>query len=311
LASGQDTAYINQFVRLRNIQLNTWVTSVDFSVNPRLIDSKYKVTLTPNVKGQIGMSAGFKWFTLSLGLQVPGTESDQSVYGKTRYIDFYFGGYKNQYGGEVYYRSFTGLFCNATANTPSTIISDAKLINYGLTFLYVFNKNKFSMRSAIGQQELQQKSAGSFVLFTNYNYRSMTADSSVIPATINTKEIFNDMQGLNDIRFHTLNIRPGYAHNFVARGGKWFISPSAFIGLGIAQYDYRSYTGIHNGYSLDADAHAKLSAGYNHDRIFFNFFFVIDQNYTAFGGNSSSLQTRSFGLNFGYRLHSFFNIKWL
>src|ERR1043165_542302 len=55
LVRGQDTAYISQFSRLRNVQLNTWVTDVDFSVNPRLVNSDYKVTLTPNVKGQLGV----------------------------------------------------------------------------------------------------------------------------------------------------------------------------------------------------------------------------------------------------------------
>jgi hypothetical protein len=307
----QDTTYIQQFPRQRNIQLNTWLTDVDFTLNPNIINGSKKVTFTPNVRSQVGISTGFKWFTLSLGVQVPGTELPMGQYGRTQYFDFYFGAYKKQFGGEIYYRNFHGVYRQPVGDIPGTSIPDAQLSNFGLTFLYVFNKDKFSMRSAIAQLELQRKSAGSFILFNNYNYRGFNSEANVIPDEFNTREIFGEMRGLRKINFYTVNIRPGYAHNFVIRNGKWFISPSAFVGVGMARYDYRSYSGVNRGFTFDADAHMKLSAGYNQARVFFNFFVVLDQNFTIVGGNSSSLQTRSYGFNLAYRLNSFFKLKWL
>ncbi len=311
LPQGLDTSYIKQFKRQNNIQLNTWLTHVDFTINPRIENNNYKLILTPNVRGQAGVSFGLKKITLFAGFQMPGTESNPNLFGRTHYTDFSFGYYKGRYGGEIYYRNYDGLYTNAFDSLPRTIRSDARLTNFGVSFYLTFNR-KFSYRSAIAQQELQTKSSGTFVIMANANYRAMSSDSSIIPKAIDTRQNFNELQGLLDMRFYAINIRPGYAHNFVAKRGKWFCSPSAFAGIGIGNYEYRGTAGIKRGNTLDFDVQGKLSAGYNNRLVFWNIYIVYDQGSNFFTNTSIiHLQTLSVGVNIGYRLNSYFGIKWL
>ncbi len=310
LAQEADTSYIQQFEKQNNIQINSWVTDVDFSINPQLKNRDFAVRLSPNVRNQIGVAFGLKKVTLFLGGQIPGTESNTADFGKTKYIDFSFGYFKKHWGGEIYYRKFNGLYRDANDVTPRTILPDARLTNYGLNIFYTFNRN-FSFRSTIAQQELQRKSAGSLVLLANAHNKSLVSPNSVIPTAIDTTANFGSLTGLNDIRFYTLNIRPGYGYNFVFKNGLYFVSPSAFVGLGLGSYEYRALKGIENGFAYDLDFHAKLSAGFNHSQWFGSFFMMYDRSRNIFETRLVSLQTISYGINIGYRLQSFFGIKWL
>lgn len=305
-----DTIYIEQFEKQNNIQVNTWITDVNFTINPQLENKNFMIRLSPNVRNQIGVSFGLKKVTLFLGGQIPGTESNTGAFGKTNFIDFSFAYFKNRWGGEIYFRTFNGLYRSANDVTPRTIRSDARLTNYGFNLFYSFNK-KFSYRSAISQQELQRKSSGSFVILGNIHYRSMVADSSIIPAPIDNFSNFGALTGLADIRFTTINFRPGYGHNFVFKNGLFFISPSLFGGIGLGAYEFRGSGGIHAGTNIDFEAHGKLSMGFNHKHWFGNIFMMGDRSFNVFDANLVSLQTISYGINLGYRLRSFFGIKWL
>lgn len=308
----KDTAFISQFEKPNNIQLNTWVTDLDFSINPRLQDRDFTVKFAPNVSGQTGFSFGLKKVTLFIGFQIPGTESDPWKYGKTKYLDFSFSYFNKKFGGEIYYRNYNGLYRDANDTTPLTIRDDARLTNYGGSFFYVFNYKKFSYRSAIGQLELQKKSAGSVVILANVNFRSLVADSSLIPKEIDSRQNFSNLQGLTDLRFYTFNIRPGYAYNFVFKKGMYFISPSIFAGAGIGNFEYRGISGtVERGVNYDMDLRSIISAGMNHKNWFINIFVIYDTSLNIFDNNLVSLQTTSYGLNIGYRLKSYFRIKWL
>jgi hypothetical protein len=311
LPQSLDSSYIKQFKRQNNIQLNNWLTHIDFRVNPIAGNTDYQVIVTPNVRNQIGVSFGLKKITLFAGFQVPGTDRDVNTFGKTKYTDFSFGYFKDRYGGEIYYRNYDGLYTNEMVDAPRTIRPDARLTNFGINFYVTFNR-KFSYRSAIVQQELQTKSSGTFVLMANVNYRGLSSDTSIIPRQIDTREIFNELQGLVDIRFYVANLRPGYAHNFVAKGGKWFFCPSVFAGIGIGNYEYRAASGVSRGTTADLTAQGKLSAGYNNKLVFWNIYLMYDRASNSFGSKSSaSLQSVNFGVNIGYRLNSYFKIKWL
>jgi hypothetical protein len=305
-----DTLYIKQFQKQNNIQVNAWNTDVDFILNPQLKNKDFSVRISPNVRNQIGFSFGLKKITLFIGGQIPGTDLNINPYGKTRFIDFSFGYFKNRWGGEIYYRNFDGLYRAATDASPIGALPNTRLTNYGLSLFYALN-NRFSYRSAISQQEQQRISSGSFVLLGNMHHRSLVSGSSVIPSAIDSIDNFGSLTGLIDIRFFTLNIRPGYGHNFVFRNGLYFISPSIFAGAGIGTYEYLAKAGRFTGFSTDFDFHAKLTAGINHHKWFASIFVVYDRSLNVFNTKQVSLQTVSYGINLGVRLNSFFRIKWL
>jgi hypothetical protein len=308
--TADDTTYIKTLERKYSVQFNTWLTDIDLLVLPRKQERDLAIRLQPNVKGQAGLAVGFKYFTLAFGVQVPGTESDERKRGKTNYYDFSFGYFKRKFGGEIYYRYFKGMLRERNDFTEDFIRPDIYLSTGGLNFFYASNHKKFSMRSAISQQEIQVKSAGSFVLLFNSQFRNLLADSSIIPTLIDRDVYFGELQGLSEMRFITASIRPGYAYNFVAKDGRWFISPAAFAGVGSGWYTSQSRVGYKTGLPLDVTFHAKAFAGYNHTKWFLSVFYTYDGNLNVFKNSLVNMNTHCVGLNVGYRLHHV-GVKWL
>jgi hypothetical protein len=309
-ADGGDTTYIKTFKRKYNVQFNSWLTDIDVLVNPIGKDKDFGIKLQPNVKGQAGFAFGFKHFTVALGFQLPGTESDVDKRGKSQYYDFSFGYFQRKFGGEIYYRYFQGMQRGRNDFALATIRPDIYVSNGGFNFFYAANHKKFSMRSAFSQQEQQIKSAGSFLLLTNFQFRNLLADSSIIAPIIDNEPTFSDLAGLKQMRFITFSLRPGYGYNFLSKNGRWFFSPSIFLGLGSGWYTSQSNIGFKTGLPIDAALHAKIFVGYNHPEWYISAFYAHDSNLNIFKSSFVNLDTRSVGINLGYRINSI-GTKWL
>lgn len=310
----KDSNYILQFERPYNIQLNSWLNNFDFYINPpRFSNSTELLKISPNLSWQSGISLGLKYFTIALGLQVPGTNGDEKTFGRTNFYDFSFSYYQSWGGGEIYSRSFNGAYRTLGADTNLSIRPDSKIEAHGLNLFYNFNYKKFSYRSALSMAEFQRKSSGSFLIMANLGYKSIRADSSMIPSNIDSLKNYGDLTGMNYLRLWNINFRPGYAYNFCFKGGRWFISPSAFFGLGIAAYKITNRLDAETGLSYELNTHAKLSIGKNGHKYFWNIFVNYDGSLNGFTfPNFVGFQSTSFGFNFGYRFHQLIPaIKWL
>jgi hypothetical protein len=311
----KDSNYIVQFEKPYNVQLNSWVNNFDFFINPpRFTNSQQLLKLSPNSSWQTGLSLGLKFVTIAFGVQVPYTNRDETTFGRTRFYDFSFSYYQSRSGGEVYSRSFSGIY-RSTGGIDTSIskLPDANIQMHGLTLYYNFNHRKFSYRSALSMAEFQKKSSGAFLLMMNLGYRKIDSPQPLIPSDIDSVKNYGELTGMRSLSMTHLNIRPGYAYNFCLKGGTWFVSPSAFAGLGIASYHIKSTTENSNGYSPEIDAHAKLSIGRNGQKYFFNVFATYDANLNMFGyPNFVAFQSTSFGFNAGFRFHKLIPaIKWL
>ncbi|MCC7533428.1 MAG: DUF4421 family protein [Bacteroidia bacterium] len=310
LTKTDDTTFVQKIDKDYSLQLYSWSTNVDLLVLPDKTEKDFGVRLQPNEKTQAGLAVGFKYFTLAFGVQIPGTEKNEIDYGKTKFYDFSFGYFKRKFGGEIYYRYFQGMYSEQNDFSTGHIRQDMFLSNGGLNFYYAQNHKKYSMRAAISQQELQRKSAGSFVLLANVQFRNFLADSSIIAPIIDKEENYGELQGLKEISFITASLRPGYAHNFVLDNGRWFITPAAFMGIGSGWYTSLAKNGYKQGIPIDLTFHAKTFAGYNHSNWFLSVFYTYDGTVDTFKKSSMVLNTHTIGVNLGYRLQSI-GIKWL
>lgn len=305
----EDTTYIKKFKRVYNIQINNWLTDVDLVFSPKRVNRNVTVRLFPNVKLQSGVSLGFKRFTLAVGFQLPHTQSDEKRYGKTNYYDISFGYFQRKFGGEVYYRYFRGMMRGGNDLAAEQIRPDVFISNGGFNFFYAVNHKKFSMRSAISQQEQQRISAGSPVLLANLQFRNLRADSSIIAKPVDNANYFS-MSGLTQMRYVTLNLKPGYAYNFVGASGNWFFSPSAFVGVGTGWFNNNTSDGFKKGLPLDLSFHSKNILGINHENWFASVYYIYDGSLNILKKNFMMLNTHCVGVNIGYRFNSI-GIKWL
>ena len=81
----------------------------------------------------------------------------------------------------------------------------------GLAAYKVPNKEKFSYRAAIVQNEWQKKSAGSFLYGGEAYYGSIQGDSSLVPAKI---QAGFPQAGMTKMRYFSFGPGAGYAYTF-------------------------------------------------------------------------------------------------
>ncbi len=191
--------------------------------------------------------------------------------------------------------------------------TDAGLFAYGFNGYYAFNHKKFSFRSALKNQELQCKKAGSLVLMTSVGMKSINADTALVQGDFNTPanvSRFNDLFGLRIIHF---SMRPGYAYNFIFKGGKFFISPASFIGAGFSKILISKDQQELRANSIDFDWHSKFAVGLNSQKYYCNIYSLYDITLNKLSPNTTTSFNNFFiGFNFGYRFkHLIKKAKWL
>ena len=142
--------------------------------------------------------------------------------------------------------------------------ADVHLLKVAAQVTYYFNYNKYSYRSANFQNELQMKSAGSFLLRAEPFYRSLGMQQAMIPKDI----LYGPQAGLEYVRTGGLMLMPGYGYNLVMRGGRFFISPIVFLGPGVTVNTYKADDGKHSFMNIEWGGSLALNLGYNGPRAY-------------------------------------------
>lgn len=138
---------------------------------------------------------------------------------------------------------------------------DMKIALVGLSAYQVANKEQFSYRAAVTQNEWQKKSAGSFLYGGTAHHGVIQADSALVPSRLvgNFKE-----QGINKITFTAIGAGAGYAYTLVIR--KHFYITASVIANGNLDFVTEENQG-HKGRktSFDPNLIFKGGLGYNSD----------------------------------------------
>jgi len=139
----------------------------------------------------LGVGVSHKWFafdlTFSLGLRNNSDFEDSKafdfqgrIFSSKQYISTtlqYYYGYK---------LSGSSGFDQPISETPKNR-EDIRTINFGIQYLYAFNYDKFSLKAPFVFNEVQRKSAGSFIGGAGFNIYIMDADSSKIKVELRLK----------------------------------------------------------------------------------------------------------------------------
>ncbi len=273
---------------------------------------------SPNDYVTAGVGFAYKWVGLNVGFRIPNFNLDESIYGKTKILDFASYFYLRKYTFDVfaqfydgYYRSNNGLFNREIASGTNLIRPDLKTRNFGINGQYIFNNKKFSYRAAFIQGEWQRKSSGSFILGAGLNYYGVNGDSSIIDRryTTVTKSPLSFDQSTNV----SLGVNIGYAYTLVL-GEHWFVTAAVSAGPGIG------YTALDNqedltrniskaeyqGVAFQLNGTVRVALGYNSERWFTGVYFTdfANRQYAVFDQQTLRQQATS-GLGrlvFAYRI---------
>lgn len=240
--------------------------SIDFStdIEEYIIgsDGGTDLHLTSNNEVKLSVTLNYEFINFSYGFApefLPGNDDDDTK-GKSSLTDYHFSFFPGRFIQDVYYRKMKGFYM---ANTSDFIpdwnendytyvqLPDLKAVSWGGSTGYVLNK-KFSLRSALNQQEWQLQSIGSLVPKLSYDITTLT----------NTFDgVFNKEKQLSIYGGGT------YLYNWVLTE-KLVTTPYIDAGVGYRFYKYTEGDTVENDGYLVFKYGGGIQLGYSTDSFF-------------------------------------------
>jgi len=252
-------------------------------------------------------SLGFAMYLFEVGLEltaaIPLDEKSKEIYGPSDARDIQLVLFTKKWGIDMYRQKYAGFYIDDPAvevpdDEPYPQRPDIRTKNVGVTWSYIFNNKKFSLRAASNYAERQLKSAGSFVLFTSIGGFKTSGDSAILG------DVYRDYYGVDSkivqIKSTALSIMPGYTYSFVYKG--FFINATLAIG---PAHNWLSYSAEDGSTTKDIEFRAnfvgRVALGYNGDRFLAGMSFASQTGNAKFDSVQLQSSRGTFKILFGYR----------
>jgi hypothetical protein len=263
--SSHDPDYIDIFPEYITTRLyfSQKITNVDF------FDDNFNQELTydPNTTLNLGIGATVNGFTLNLAYGFDFLNPEEGR-GRTRYLDLQSYTYTRKSVIDFFGQFYNGLYLNNTAEQlpnwkdPFYVRPDMRLRLFGISYLHLFNGEKFSYAAPFVHNEVQKKSAGSFLLGGDFTLVYASGDSTMVSPLIDDS-LFSPLRGLQEVAYFDLGPKVGYAHTFIFLKHMFAtLSLSVGIGVGPTRYTYEGGR-VENQWLINPSANIRLGFGYN------------------------------------------------
>lgn len=239
LYRNHDSTYISSYAD----QLTTKLLAISkinyFNIKDK--ENGSSIRFRPDRKLNLGIGISYKWFALDLAFNFgigeqsnfensKTTDFQGAIFSSKQYIS---GSYQYYYGYQ--YAGFDGV--PQDDRPESSNRDDIRTVSTVIQYLFAFNYDKFSLKAPFIQNELQRKSAGSFLIGARFHLLNIDADSSMVPSS--AKGYFNEDVYLTSITGSSVMISAGYMYTFVFR--EHFYATFGLIpGIGVNLGDFKS-----------------------------------------------------------------------
>ena len=233
-------------------------------------DEKKSYTFKANHAYSIGVNLNLFDVNLGIVFSVPIDTKSEQIYGESDVTDLQLTAIGRQWFADVYYQKYNGFYIQSPdvvvpQGQPFPQRPDLITRNLGMSFAYVFKNDKFSLRAPYLFSERQKVSKGSLLFSYVLSSFAMEADSSLIPSTKWTE--WGPGAEVNQVRFTSLGIAPGYSHTVVAY--KFFLNMTLIFGPAHYWVTYKDLLKPEkNDIRIDFYSLGRIGVGYNGDRFF-------------------------------------------
>jgi hypothetical protein len=234
-----------------------------FVLNPQTSE---EIIYTPNVSGRIGIAGFYKWIGLGISLGNSIFRRSASRYGNTSVLDLRVNAYGRPFAAEVYLQNLKGFYIRNIKDAEGNLfkIPDMRIFSLGCTGYWIYNHERFSIRSAFIQNERQKKSAGSIIIRSSFLYYSLLSGNGIIPASvINTYGIENNLH-LRKGEFYSIGLAPGYTYTLVLFK-KAYMNAALFPGILWQNYYFEANREIYSSANFTFTLSWRAALGYNTD----------------------------------------------
>ena len=273
-------------------------TSLRIRGSERVRDLQYR----PNTTLNFGVGATYGWFTLNLAYGFDFLNSADGAKGKTRYLDLQSHVYTRKMSIDVFGQFYKGFYAYPKRIVPQDadqwyVRPDIRVRHFGAAGYYIFNWKKFSLRSAMLQNEWQKRSAGSLLVGGEFYAGQNRGDSALVPGALASEY---SEAGVTKMRYFDIGPGIGYAYtavleeHFYALGGLTFSFPISF------QKQWRD--GIQESkLSISPDVLTRFGIGYNSDRMNISMMWVNSSVQTKGKTGEYAIRTGNVRLNAAFR----------
>jgi hypothetical protein len=298
LAQKDSTMFVHQPNRNDNISdLSDEINITPFihnASNGFELRAKKNLRYDPNESIGFGLRLSHKWLILAIGYGPKNIQ--EKKHGSTDYLNITLNSYGKQLGFDAYYLAYNGYYISNPAGIPELnqaygknfpTLPGLSTLNIGCNLFYVFNHQKFPYRAPFVQNELQKRSAGSFILTASFSYYNLKSDTGIILA-LAYNHIPTESR-ITDGSFNSLSIMPGYTFTLVGLKRFFFtLSPSMGVMVQYQTYCIENETQTRNVVDIAPRIMTRVAMGYNGKHFYTGFTGVLD-NYNVHLANKDFL----------------------
>ncbi len=261
---GTDSAYIADYKNLLTARIFLLYQDASFVLSP---GTSEEIIFTPNVAGRIGIAAFYKWFGLGVSLGNSLLRRSATRYGNTSVLDLRANAYGRQVAAELYIQNLKGFYIRNLKDTQGNFfkIPDMRIFSIGFTGYWIYNHEKFSIRSAFIQNERQKKSAGSLIMRGTFLYYNLSSGNGIIPAEVISTYGINNQFLLREGEFYSFGLAPGYSYTLVLFR-KFYINAALFPGVLLQHYQYQADQAFYTSANFTFTLSWRAALGYNSER---------------------------------------------
>lgn len=255
----------------------------------------------PNTSAQLGLGVYLFEIGFELAFSVPLTDKSITQFGRSHARDLQANILGKRWGMDVFHQNYSGFYRSNEQNTSTKIYPqrpDIEVRNLGLNGIYVFNHQKFSLRSAYNFSERQLRSHGSWTMTGTINTFQLNADSSVM--TKSFERLTSLRSSFSTLRYTTFSLAPGYSHTVIYK--HLFLNVSLSVGPAHHWINYRSGDDkVHDDITVNSFADVRASLGYNSNHVFGGITFVNQSRNIRFEQILFTNASNTFRIVLGYR----------
>lgn len=252
-----------------------------------------------------GVGLGFYLFEVAFEVtsSIPLNEKSRITYGESDVRDLQINFLAKNFGGDIFRQSYSGFYVadpNQLVSTDDEFAKrpDIEMTNTGVNGIYIFNHEKFSLRSAYNYSERQLKTGGSFVVTGTLNTLRLKADSTILGSRY--RDFFPLGGSFDQMHYTTFGLAPGYTFSLVYRS--FFLNTSLAIGPA-HHWIYYKPAGAREQFDIAINTYAdiRMALGYNSDRFFAGMSYVTQSRDIRFDDIRFTSNSSVFRILAGFR----------
>ncbi len=280
--------------------LNIRLFSLTKSNSLNIKDENTNYILRPNGKTNIGIGFNYKFIGIGISFGLPHSQNKINKYGKTSAFDLQVSVFGSWFGFDGYIQSYKGYFLSNPQDFVNwdkdyqPQIPDMSISSIGIMGFYIFNNKKYSYKAAYNKTQIQNRSAGSFILGIFAHTDAGRTDNGFIPMEIRDS-IQTDFD-LSEFDLLSVGVSAGYMYTFVIKKN-FSINLSLIPGFGVQKVSLKAVDGT-GGIESQPAAQLLARASLSYEFKWFYAGFVSSSIFRNFSYNDYNLDLGTSRLRF-------------